>query len=88
MQAESSLSHGFVLFWIMLKNLIMDLSFPDELPEFRPVKDMVNPSSNLNNLVSEPSISGLFCVLHLIQHVLKRNPLNQLRDNGNKKYFF
>ena len=40
--AESSLSHGFVLFWIMFKNLIMeqaDLSFPDELLEFGLVKD-------------------------------------------------
>lgn len=46
----------------MFKNLIMeqkDLSFPDELPEFRLVKDMVNISSNLNNLVSKPSISGV-----------------------------
>ena len=60
--AESSLSHGFVLLWIMFKNLIMeqkDLSFPDGLLEFGLVKDVVNISSNLNNLISEPSVSGV-----------------------------
>lgn len=37
-----------------------DLLFPDELLELGLVKDMVNIPSNLNNLLSEPSISMFF----------------------------
>lgn len=55
---ESSLSHGFMLFWIKLKNLITeqkDLSFPDEPLEL----GLMDISNNLKNLVSEPCISGV-----------------------------